>query len=37
MGHQNGISEFNPESLVEREAEIFAGIVLLPNSEIKNG
>lgn len=35
MGHQNGISEFNPESLVEREAEIFAGIVLLPNSEIK--
>lgn len=35
MGHQNGISEFNPESLVEREAEIFAGIVLLPNSEIE--
>ena len=27
----------NHKSLEEREAEIFAGIVLLPNAEIQNG
>lgn len=35
MNHQNGISDFNHKSLEEREAEIFAGIVLLPNAEIQ--
>ncbi|MCI2946969.1 ImmA/IrrE family metallo-endopeptidase [Staphylococcus caledonicus] len=35
MNHQNGISDFNSQSLEEREAEIFAGIVLLPDAEIK--
>ena len=36
MNHKNGISDFNHKSLEEREAEIFAGIVL-PNAEIQNG
>lgn len=35
MNHHNGISDFNANSLEEREAEIFAGIVLLPDSEIR--
>lgn len=36
MQHKNGISDFNAESIEEREAEIFAGIVMLPNKEINN-
>ncbi|UXR38043.1 ImmA/IrrE family metallo-endopeptidase [Staphylococcus simulans] len=32
--HRNGVSDFNAKSIEEREAEIFAGIVLLPDSEI---
>lgn len=35
MNHQNGISDFNNTSLEEREAEIFAGMILLPDAEIK--
>lgn len=35
MNHQNGISDFNSNSLEEREAEIFAGLVLLPDKEIE--
>ncbi|WP_244629833.1 ImmA/IrrE family metallo-endopeptidase [Macrococcoides canis] len=34
MNHKNGISDFNADSLEEREAEIFAGIILLPRKEI---
>ncbi|HAL09590.1 MAG TPA: hypothetical protein DCO67_06430 [Staphylococcus sp.] len=34
MKHQNGISDFTSNIIVEREAEIFAGIVLLPDQEI---
>ncbi|MGV2875842.1 ImmA/IrrE family metallo-endopeptidase [Macrococcus capreoli] len=35
MDHKNGISDFNSKSIEEREAEIFAGIVMLPRNEIK--
>lgn len=35
MKHQNGISDFASNSIEEREAEIFAGLVLLPDEEIK--
>ncbi|MFQ3905240.1 ImmA/IrrE family metallo-endopeptidase [Staphylococcus sp. Mo2-7] len=35
MEHQNGISDFASNSIEEREAEIFAGLVLLPDEEIK--
>lgn len=35
MDHQNGISDFGSNLLEEREAEIFAGCVLLPDSEIQ--
>lgn len=35
MNHENGISDFNSDSLQEREAEIFAGLVMLPDSEIE--
>lgn len=35
MKHQNGISDFASNTLEEREAEIFAGFVLLPDEEIK--
>lgn len=31
--HQNGISDFNSKTIEEREAEIFAGCILLPDSE----
>ncbi|MEB7781277.1 ImmA/IrrE family metallo-endopeptidase [Mammaliicoccus fleurettii] len=34
MNHHNGISDFNSQSLEEREAEIFAGFILLPDIEI---
>lgn len=36
MQHKNGISDFNAKSIEEREAEIFAGLVMLPNKEINN-
>lgn len=36
MNHKNGISDFNAKSIEEREAEIFAGLVMLPNKEIDN-
>lgn len=35
MNHQNGISDFGSNVLEEREAEIFAGCVLLPDTEIQ--
>ena len=35
MDHQNGISDFGSNKLEEREAEIFAGIILLPDQELK--
>lgn len=35
MQHQNGISDFGSNLIEEREAEIFAGIVLLPDFEIQ--
>ncbi|WP_414055810.1 ImmA/IrrE family metallo-endopeptidase [Macrococcus equi] len=34
MNHKNGISDFNAKSIEEREAEIFAGLVMLPKQEI---
>lgn len=34
MQHHNGISDFSTNTIQEREAEIFAGIVLLPDHEI---
>lgn len=34
MNHNNGISDFNSNSIEEREAEIFAGCVMLPDEEI---
>lgn len=35
MNHQNGISDFGSNLLEEREAEIFAGCVLLPDTEVQ--
>src|SRR5699024_5763877 len=35
MNHQNGISDFGSNVLEEREAEIFAGCMLLPDTEIQ--
>lgn len=35
MNHENGISDFNSKSIEEREAEIFAGCIMLPAREIK--
>lgn len=35
MNHQSGISDFGSNVLEEREAEIFAGCVLLPDTEIQ--
>lgn len=33
--HDNGISDFNSQSIEEREAEIFAGCIMLPDEQIK--
>lgn len=35
IGHKNGISDFDFNTLEEREAEIFAGLILLPDKEIE--
>lgn len=35
MNHNNGISDFNTKSIEEREAEIFAGCIMLPDEEIE--
>lgn len=35
MQHQNGLSDFGSNLLEEREAEIFAGMILLPDVEIQ--
>lgn len=35
MQHQNGISDFGSNAIEEREAEIFAGVILLPDKEIE--
>lgn len=35
MNHNNGISDFNTKSIDEREAEIFAGCIMLPDEEIE--
>lgn len=34
MNHENGISDFNSKSIEEREAEIFAGCLILPDDEL---
>lgn len=35
MNHENGISDFNSKSIEEREAEIFAGCLMLPDTEVQ--
>lgn len=35
MNHDNGISDFNTKSIEEREAEIFAGCIMLPDDEVE--